>query len=181
MASFARPDVAARLVAIALAAGGVLAACESKSPGEPSVPLTGAAIGAKLAPRGGSVVNGLVLFKAREGGATMVIQLHDIAPGPYRVAIHTTGNCSSPNTFSAGPPWAPPGGAPQVYNVAAGGNNLLMTRASLDGVALEGPNGVLGKSVVVHQGLTSPLTTQPGAANDRIACGVIERIASHEF
>ena len=182
MATFASRDVALRLVLAALAASGVLAACESKGPVETRAETPpGTAVGARLQSKGGSALKGLVVFKPRAGGVTMVISLQDIAPGPYRVAVHTTGNCSSPNTFSAGPPWTPAGGTAQVYNVAAGNNNLVMTTASLDGVALEGPNGVLGKSVVVHYGLASPLTAQPGVPNDRIACGVIERIASHEF
>lgn len=181
MASFASPDVALRLALAALAAIGVLSACESKGPAESRAEAPGTAVGARLQSKGGSALKGLVLFKPRAGGVTMVISLQDIAPGPYRVAIHTTGNCSSPNTFSAGPPWTPAGGAAQVYNVAAGNNNLLMTTASLDGVATEGPNGVLGKSVVVHYGLASPLTAQPGVANDRIACGVIERMTGLEF
>ena len=183
MASFARPDVAPRLAVAAFAAIAVLSACESKGPAETPADAAPApsAVGARLQSKGGSALKGLVLFKARAGGVTMVISLQDIAPGPYRVAIHTTGNCSSPNTFSAGPPWTPPGRAPQVYNVAAGNGNLVQTTASLDGVALEGPNGVLGKSVVVHQGLTGPLDAQPGVANDRIACGVIERITGVEF
>jgi Cu-Zn family superoxide dismutase len=181
VASFARPELAARLVAVALAACGVLVACESKGPAESKGALASPAIGARLASKGGSVVKGLVLFKPREGGTTMVIQLHDVTPGRYRVAIHTTGNCSSPNAFSAGPPWTPTGGAPQVYEVAVGGNGLLMTTASLDGVAVDGANGVLGKSVVVHFGATSPLTAEPGVANDRVACGVIERLTSLEL
>ena len=111
----------------------------------------------------------------------MVVQLQDVTPGPYRVAIHATGNCSSPNTILAGPPWAPPGGVPQVYAGAAGNTGLLMMTASLDGVAVDGPDGILGKAVVVHQGLAGPLDAQPGLPNNRIACGVIENIASHEF
>jgi Cu-Zn family superoxide dismutase len=182
VASFASPDVALRLALAALVAIGALSACESKAPAETRTDVpAGTAVGARLQSKGGSALKGLVVFKPRAGGVTMVISLQDIAPGPYRVAIHTTGNCSSPNTFSAGPPWTPSGGAPQVYNVAAGNNNLVMTTASLDGVAIEGPNGVLGKSVVVHYGLASPLTTQPGVANDRIACGVIERMTGLEF
>ncbi len=158
-----------------------LAGCTSTGDNASRALTLGPSVGAHLVPKAGSPVKGLILFRRREGGVTMVVQLQDVTPGPYRIAIHTTGNCSSPNTFSAGPPWAPPGGVPQVYAGAAGNTGLLMMTASLDGVAVDGPDGILGKAVVVHQGLAGPLDAQPGLPNNRIACGVIENIASHEF
>src|SRR4029453_12634048 len=94
---------------------------------------------------------------------TMVVQLHDVMPGPYRVAIHTTGNCSSSNAFSAGPPGTPQGGAPQSYGGGAGNPGRLMMTASLDGVSIDGPDGILGKSIVIHQGLGGGGGPPPGA------------------
>jgi superoxide dismutase, Cu-Zn family len=171
-----------RRAGCSLAFAAALAACSSTGGNESRVLLTTApSVGARLTAKGGSTVKGLILFRRRDGGATMVVQLQDVLAGPYRIAIHTTGNCSSPNTFSAGPPWAPPGGVPQVYAGAAGNTGLLTMTASLDGVAVDGPDGILGKAIVVHQGLAGPLDAQPGLPNNRIACGVIENIASHEF
>jgi len=174
-----RPIVA---IGSALAFLVAVAGCASTGDNDSRVLLMSSpAVGAKLAARGGSAVAGLILFRRREGGLTMVVQLHDVMVGPYRVAIHTTGNCSSPNAFSAGPPWALPGGIPQIYGGEAGNGGLLMMTASLDGVSIDGPNGILAKSVVVHQGLAGPVDAQPGVPNNRVACGVIENIASPEF
>lgn len=165
----------------ALAVAATLAACSSTADNQSRVLQFGPSVGAHLAAKAGSPVKGLILFHRREGGLTMVVQLQDVMPGPYRVAIHTTGNCSSPNTFSAGPPWAPQGGVPQVFEAAAANNGSLMMTASMDGVSIDGPDGILGKAVVVHQGMAGPLDAQPGVPNNRLACGVIENIASHEF
>ena len=104
----------------------------------------------------------------------MVVQLQDVTPGPYRIAIHTTGNCSSPNGFSAGPPWAPPGGVPQVDAGAAGNTGWLTMTASLDRRRSRRPRWNLGKAVVVHRASAGSLDAQPGLPNNRIACGVIE-------
>ncbi len=159
-----------------------VAACSSTGDKDSRTPLLGPGVGARLAARGGSAVTGLILFRRREGGLTMVVQIQEVViPGPYRVAIHTTGNCSSPNAFSAGPPWAPRGGVPQVYLGEATNTGILMMTASLDGVAIDGPDGILGKAIVVHQGLAGPLDAQPGVPNNRLACGVIENIASPEI
>ncbi len=50
------------------------------------------------------------------------------------------------------------------------GVGTITTR--LSGVALDGPAGINGKSVVIHMGFGS-LEAQPGVPNDRVACGVI--------
>jgi Cu-Zn family superoxide dismutase len=166
----------------ALAFLGAVAGCATTGDNDSRVLLQASpAVGAKLAAKGGSAVAGLILFRRRDGGLTMVVQLHDVMPGPYRVAIHTTGNCSSSNAFSAGPPWTPQGGVPQIYGGGAGNAGLLMMTASLDGVSIDGPDGILGKSIVIHQGLAGPVDAQPGVPNNRVACGVIQNIASHEF
>ena len=44
----------------------------------------------------------------------------------------------------------------------------------LPGIKIDGPDGIRGKSVVVHRGHSSSLDAQPGVPNDRVACGVIE-------
>ncbi len=41
------------------------------------------------------------------------------------------------------------------------------------GLALDGPAGIVGKSIVLHAGAFGPLDAQPGVPNNRVACGVI--------
>ncbi len=88
--------------------------------------------------------------------------------------IHATGNCSSPNGFSAGPPWAPPGvplaeeGFPILKN-----DDSASSVVWLAGYKLTGPDGVVGRSVVVHEGGRGTIVARPDVPNDRIGCGVI--------
>ena len=51
-----------------------------------------------------------------------------------------------------------------------------MTR--VPGLALSGPAGVEGRSVVLHARWYGPLEASPGVPNDRVACGVIGVIPS---
>jgi Cu-Zn family superoxide dismutase len=133
---------------------------------------TGRSVEAKLIPTGGSAVNGAAVLRAFDWGVVMTVSFTNIGAGAYRVIVHANGNCSSPNGFSAGPPWAPPGVsvASETFlkNDDAG---ALVVR--LPGYRVEGPNGVMGRSVVVHVGAMGSLDAQPGVPNNRIACGVI--------
>jgi Cu-Zn family superoxide dismutase len=163
-------------IAFAAAAG-----CDTMRTSDDRVTLTGPAIGARLVAKGGSAITGVVFFQRRAGGVTMVVQVHNAHMGAYRVAIHATGNCSSPNAFSAGPLWAPPGRAVEAWGGNTNNAGTLMMTVRIDGIFVDGPDGVLGKSVVVHRGALGPLDAEPGRRNERVACGVIGDIASLEL
>jgi len=157
-------------VATALVAG--LAACKTAEDVRVRVPEP--AIGARLAQVGGSAVSGLVTFRPYDGGVTLLAELGGVASGRYRIAVHSTGNCTSPNGFSAGDPLRLPGSAlPVVVALSTNSDGTASISTRIPGLAIDGPAGVRGKSVVVHAGTTSSLETQPGARNDRLACGVI--------
>jgi len=166
--------VARRLLvggAVAIAAS-LTAGCESKGGDAKGAPATMAE--ARFRPIGGSSLTGAAILSAYDGGVRMQVNFNGRAPGEYRVMIHATGNCSSPNGFSAGPPWAPPGvplreeGFPIHKN-----DDSASFVVRLPGYRLDGPDGVLGRSVVVHDGALGSLAARPGVPNDRIACGVI--------
>jgi Cu-Zn family superoxide dismutase len=163
-------------LALAVALAGGLAACKTADEAlAPSPP----GIGAKLEPTGGSVTKGNVAFKQVDGGVMIAANLGGGTPGQWRVAIHATGICTSPNGFSAGPPLLLPGTAlPAAVPVFtnADGTGGISTR--LPGLALEGPGGIVGKSVVVHAGAIGSLDAQPGIPNNRVACGVIGPVRS---
>jgi Cu/Zn superoxide dismutase len=127
----------------------------------------------------GSAVTGVV--RARESGDLLVvrIELTNSKPGTaHRVVLHANGNCSSPNGFSAGAPWSPPGWkdqpsrlVPDVYTNSEG-NGILTARVR--GVRL----GDLEKrGVLVYEGgFTEP--PRPSVSNNVVACGVFERATS---
>jgi len=134
---------------------------------------SGAMAGGLLVPLGGAAIEGSVVLQRRDNGATLVVHMTGGAPGVYRVVIHATGNCSSRNGFSAGAPWIPPGGAPIVVSMATNSEGTATMSTRIAGLALEGPAGVFGKSVVIHGGAVGPLDAKPDVPNGRIACAVI--------
>ncbi len=152
----------------------VLGACASGSDPGLGGSKRGGAIGARLQPIAGGVAHGLVSFRPYDGGLVFVADVGGLAAGRYRFAIHTTPVCTSPNGFSAGPPFLSPGtGAPVTVPalISHQGTATLTTR--VPGIALSGPAGVEGKSIVLHASESGPLDALPGIPNDRVACGVI--------
>jgi Cu/Zn superoxide dismutase len=57
-------------------------------------------------------------------------------------------------------------------------DDLTAHTIRLPGYRIEGPDGIMGRSVVVHAGAQGSLEAQPGVPNDRIACGVIGPLRS---
>jgi len=159
-------------IALAVALAGSLAACASDEEAKKPPPDPG--VGAQLQPVSGSAITGFVSFKQYDGGVDVAVNVYGY-PGVVRVVIHSVGICTSPNGFSAGPPWIPPGATePSMIRIAVSDNLYGNATVRLPGVKIDGPDGIRGKSVVVHRGNTGSLDAQPDAPNNRVACGVIE-------
>lgn len=157
-----RASVAATLVAVlALAAG-----CSSQ-PAPPRINVE-----APLAGIGGSSATGSAILYETKTGVDVNLWLGNSPPGEYRIAIHANGLCSSPNGFSAGPPWGPPGTAPLAPVFTLGDDSRTIV-VHLPGYRLSGPDGVTGRTVVIHSSASGSLDAQPGVRNNRMACGVI--------
>jgi Cu/Zn superoxide dismutase len=168
----------ARAAAVVLLLAAGLTSCdatktimESRAPG----------LGGKIVPLGGSAAKGFIVIKRRTDGVTLIVNLNDVRPGIYRVVFHATGNCKSPNGFSAGPPWAPPGREIEAYNGAMNADGLLNMSIPISGIPVDPPDGIYGRSVVVHQGISGSLDTEPGVRNNRIACVVLNEASEFLF
>jgi Cu-Zn family superoxide dismutase len=160
---------------LALAAAVTLAGCQSLSEpfGSDAQPSArSSAYGAALASRNGSAASASIRIAARDDGVAVTIAASGLTPGRYSVVFHANGNCSSPNAFSAGPPWAPPGVEPARLWLSSTTEGYTELSTRVRGYKLDGPDGLLGKAVVLHAG-SGTLDAQPGVANDRVACGVI--------
>jgi Cu-Zn family superoxide dismutase len=159
------------------ALAGLTGGCDSMKDSKTVLFGTGSGLTARLVPTGGSAANGAVGFAQYPGNVAMDVSIYGLRVGPYRVVIHTAGNCSSPNGFSAGPPWSPPGVEPpldrQVGRLVMSADNSSEVSMRLTGVTLDGPNSIMGRSVVVHEGAEGSLEAVPGVRNGRVACGVI--------
>jgi len=142
----------------------------------------GPGVEAVLSPVNGSAAQGSLKMVDRNGTLTVVGVANNLAPGIYRFAIHERGNCSSPNGFSAGKPWAPPGFPrpagevlPEIM-IGSNGNGVLST--TLRGVTLAAPDGVEGRAIVVHSGARVDDNVVPGVPNRLVLCGVLGPVRS---
>lgn len=124
-----------------------------------------------------AVVGTVRVFNARDG-VTLQAFFSNLMPGTYRIALHERGNCTSPNLFSAGPAWAPPGSSkapgellpPFVTNSEGTEASFV---AFIAGVCVDGPTSIRGRSVVLHWGGRVD-DAFPGQPNNRLSCGVLE-------
>ena len=133
------------------------------------------AIGARLQPIAGGVGHGLITFRPYDGGLVLVADVGGFSAGPYRIVIHTTPVCTSPNGFSAGPPFVPAG------RHGAGGRSHPHVGTRHGDVVDAGPGTHLerahGHRRQVDRASREPVrvrsTRVPALPNDRVACGVI--------
>jgi Cu-Zn family superoxide dismutase len=146
-------------------------------------PEPGAMAVARLVPKNGSTVRGLISFTQRGDRVAIAGNFVELFPGTHSIYIHTVGNCGSPNAASAGPVWnvdgAPAGGKrtgdlPQLTAGSEGRAELQLSSSALS-VGTGKPNDVIGHSVVVHAALDPDPKAEFGVPNGWLACGVIER------
>lgn len=162
------------------------------------MPETGLMATASLSPTEGSSVSGQVTFMQEASGIRVQGSFSGLTPGDHGFHVHQNGDCSAadladdpdsdPNPAgAAGPHWAPqdsPHGAPgndaasrhvgDMGNITAGEDGTAMIDVTDAVLALEGPNSIVGKAVIVHAD-ADDLTSQPsGNAGARLACGVVQ-------
>lgn len=185
------PDLLAlaRRSVIALAAVAFVAGCATRNPDTaPKVAARANAPGlgqvAPLRAIGGSAVTGQVRVVDSGDGATLTVAAFNLPIGDYRVTINSNGNCTSPNGFSAGPAWAPPGAeraaADLVGVLVANTDGSSQATTHVRGLRATGPDGVAGRSVVLYAG-RKVTGAKPDVPNDRIACGVFEPTQPLQF
>jgi Cu-Zn family superoxide dismutase len=147
------------------------------------VPEAGPMAVARLMPKNGSTVRGLVSFTQRGDKVAIAGNFVELFPGSHSLYIHAVGNCGSPNAASAGPVWnaaAEPAGSkrigdlPELLAGSEGRAELETSSASLS-VGTGKPNDVIGHAVVVHAAVDPDPKPEFGVRNGWLACGVIER------
>ena len=138
-----------------------------------------------LQPRADSEVSGTVTFTESPDGVKVVADIARIAPGMHGLHLHELGDCSAEDFKSTGGHFNPtdaPHGAPTDEMRHAGdfGNieigedgagRLELTTTML--TVAEGPNTVVGRAVILHDGEDDLVSQPTGAAGGRIGCGVV--------
>ncbi|MGC1516724.1 MAG: superoxide dismutase family protein [Maribacter sp.] len=143
-----------------------------------------------MEPKSESDVKGEVTFTEEDGEVNMNVMLTGLSEGEHAIHIHETADCSAADGSSTGGHWNPTNephgkwGASEGYHKGDIGNFMADAEGNATiefstdqwciGCDDENKN-ILGKGVIVHQGVDD-FTSQPsGAAGARVSCaGIIE-------
>ncbi len=140
---------------------------------------------AVLHPTKNSVVTGIVHFTKQDGGILVDAEFQGLEPGKHGFHIHEVGDCSDPEGKSAGGHFNPHGAdhgsqdspvrhAGDFGNVDADEKGAATAKFLDSGLQMEGPDGIIGRSVIIHAS-EDDLTSQPtGNSGARMACGIIK-------
>jgi len=143
-----------------------------------------------MEPKSDSNVQGEVVFTEENGMVMMKATLSGLTPGEHAIHIHENADCSSDDGKSAGGHWNPTHEPHGKWGMAEGfhkgdignftadtdGNAVVEFSTDQWCIGCEDENmNILGKAVIVHQGVDD-FTSQPsGAAGARVSCtGIIE-------
>jgi superoxide dismutase, Cu-Zn family len=175
------------LVALMVMMAGWLTACSehSKPPAVTGAAQTAIARiqPAKNAPE--QTIAGTILFNQQADGVLVIVDLIGLPPGNHGFHIHEKGDLSAPDLTSAGGHFNPthqPHGAPtsahrhsgDLGNITADRNGVVHLDMMIAGMKLAGPDGIIGRSIIVHA-KPDDFTTQPtGNSGARIAGGIIQ-------
>ncbi len=141
---------------------------------------------ATIHPTKGNAVHGEVTFTQTANGIHVIADIEGLKPGKHGFHVHEHGDCSAPDASSAGGHFNPTSqkhGAPEAHERHVG--DLGNIEADNQGhahydrvdavIALEGPNSIIGKSVIVHADPDDFKTQPTGNAGGRLGCGVISK------
>jgi Cu-Zn family superoxide dismutase len=181
-----QPMTADEVAATAAAGGGGAAAGAAPAAAAPTAAGTARAVLQSGAVNPG--FSGTVTFTAEGGQVHVVADVAGVPPGEHGFHIHENGVCerdpAGKHFTTAGGHFNPggsPHGCPNSSAHHAGDLGNIVVRADGTGhldattstLSLTGPNGVVGKAVILHAGVDD-CTSQPvGNAGGRLACGVV--------
>ena len=142
----------------------------------------------KLEAKSESSATGTAIFKQESGVVTMIAVLGGLTEGTHAIHLHESSDCSSADGTSTGGHWNPTAephgkwGAAEGYHKGdignftadAAGNGTITFITSEWCIGCGDPKkDILGKAVIVHQGVDD-FTSQPtGDAGGRVSCGGI--------
>jgi superoxide dismutase, Cu-Zn family len=140
---------------------------------------------ANLEPASGSGVHGTILFVAEGDGVRVEGSITGLAPGRHGIHIHENGDCSSADASSAGGHFNPTHqshGAPEgdthhtgdFGNLTADASGVATISRVFAWLTLEGPDSIIGRSLVVHAEVDDLHSQPAGNSGARVACGVIQ-------
>ena len=143
---------------------------------------------AVIVPKSESGLYGRVTFTETNGRVRMHAEISGATAGNHAIHIHAIGDCSAPDGSSAGGHWNPTGEdhgqwmqSPfhlgDIGNIPVDdeGKGSISRETDLWCIGCEDEDrNILGKAIIVHQGIDDFSTQPSGAAGARIGCGEIQ-------
>lgn len=158
-----------------------LIACQSMEQG------TGQKASASLEPRSGSKTTGQVTFVWQGHDVLITGNFAGLKPNAEQgFHVHEKGDCSAPDATSAGGHFNPEtkehgmpnsgmNHAGDLPNIKSDAKGNAVYSAKLHGFAVNtGPNGIIGRSVVIHRDPDDYKSQPAGNSGPRVACGLIK-------
>jgi Cu-Zn family superoxide dismutase len=141
-----------------------------------------------LTPKSDSKVSGNVVFTELDGEVTMTAIMEGLSEGTHAIHIHEKADCSSADGKSTGGHWNPTaqphgkwgdeGGYHKgdIGNFIAEANGQATITFTTDQWCLscdDEDKDIVGKAIIVHQGVDDFVSQPSGAAGKRVSCGGI--------
>nr|WP_321247030.1 superoxide dismutase family protein [uncultured Psychroserpens sp.] len=141
-----------------------------------------------LDPKSNSGVKGNVVIKQEKGVVSMIAVLSGLTEGEHAIHIHEKADCSSDDGKSSGGHWNPTaqqhgkwGDATgyhkgDIGNFSANANGQATISKITDEWCIgcgDESKDILGKAIIVHQGVDDFKSQPSGAAGSRVSCGGI--------
>lgn len=135
-----------------------------------------------------SQVKGNAVFTEEDGAVTMVVVLDGLTEGEHAIHLHEKADCSAADGSSAGGHWNPTKqphgkwGSPDGYHKGDIGNlqadtngnaTLTMTTDEWCIGCGDANKDILGKAIIVHEGIDDFISQPTGDAGGRVSCGGI--------
>lgn len=139
-----------------------------------------------LEAKSGSVVSGIVAFTQEGDMVSMIASISGLSAGSHAIHLHEKADCSSDDGTSSGGHWNPTAqphgkwGAAEGYHLGdignfeadANGNGSVTFSTDQWCIGCGDANkDILGKAVIVHQGIDDFKSQPSGDAGSRVSCG----------
>ncbi|MBO3098800.1 superoxide dismutase family protein [Gelidibacter pelagius] len=135
-----------------------------------------------------SQVKGNAVFTEEDGIVTMVAVLSGLTEGEHAIHLHEKADCSAADGTSSGGHWNPTNqphgkwGSPDGYhkgdigNLQADANGNATITMSTDEWCIgcgDANKDIIGKAIIVHEGVDDFVSQPTGDAGGRVSCGGI--------